>query len=353
MRRYVLGLLRGVVLAWISGCSDMPHPVTVDARMPQDADPDAAFDAEPDAPIDTPVDAPSTSPRCASGATALLDVAPKYINNLAISGDVLYVATYEYGGSGSVTNPAVLAIDVTTGAQVAEPLLTTTAAFLSTVGTDVYAADGTQAWLLRPGHAPVAVVTNRSGVMIATADATHFYWAELRTTESNVVLRQSKSGGTVEPVMTCDSAMALVVEGGNVYCGGFRGLVYAPTTGGAARDIPYVNGYPIVSMSGEGSEIYFANLTGGIYRMPLPTGPTELVKQHPQSDRYYGLALTSDYFYVTGYDLLRIHRATLEIETVYDALMSRMDPVVRNDTLYFAAQGQQATGLHYVMRCAD
>ncbi|HEY1557881.1 MAG TPA: hypothetical protein VGF94_23775, partial [Kofleriaceae bacterium] len=132
--------MRPVFVMWLScaiACGSASHGAS-DAPVADTAATDSARDgAVADASRDAP-DAASdvVSPTCATSPTILLDTTPSLITNMVEADGILFVATYS-GATGSV-----LAIDPTTGMQVATPLATTGEAGLSVSNGVVYAAEG-------------------------------------------------------------------------------------------------------------------------------------------------------------------------------------------------------------------
>lgn len=172
-----------------------PDTARSDARGP-DAPPDAPDDASPDA-------APDLSPACTTAPARLLDTSPRVIDSIAIAGGVLYVAAYQQDASGTISNPEVLAVDPSTGMQVAAPLSTTAGApHVGAAGATAYATEGCSGgsiWRLAAGQRPVEVVTGRPTPGVVAADDTHVYCAEQGTTPADTDVQFYRCFGISEP----------------------------------------------------------------------------------------------------------------------------------------------------------
>jgi sugar lactone lactonase YvrE len=244
----------------------------------------------------------------------------------------------------------VLAIDLSTGLPIGSPHATEAVMFLHSAEGVVYGADprGGVVWRFEPTMEPVPIVTDRVQPRTVTADTTHVYWAE----QSGSVFRIMLAGGVVEPVTTCTDARYLAVDDSHLYCARFLdgNVVRAPKSGGTAVAIA-PNGYPIVSMIPDGDTLFIATLKPRpqLFRVPMPDGPSQLVKELLVSGRYEGLAVTSDYFYMTDSDggVRRIHRVTNEDDRIHVGAFAVRDPVIHGGQLYFAKNDS------FVMHCVD
>lgn len=289
----------------------------------------------------------------------LVDASPRRITNIAAAGSVLYFAAYT-SNNGTISNAEVLAVDIATGAPVGTPLSTTGAPAVWAVGNDVYASDYSASgtiWKLQAPAAPVAVVTGRNKPGAVTADATHVYWAE-EVGSSTVVRRKAFANSTVEDVMTCASPRRLIVDATDLYCAPLQSSVLrAPKSGGQTVTIPVGSGYAVSSMVQDGTNLYVVNVYNypQLWRVPMPDGPASLVKQVPEIGRYEGLAISPTYFYTvdSNYGVRRIHRTSLDVDRIYNALFVTRAPLLANGRLYFLANNPQLAGPNYVMHCVD
>jgi hypothetical protein len=129
--------MRWLALAVLVACGggnaavDAPHGPPRDG--PLDGDVDAPVDGGPDAPPDAPFS--TVSPACATTPVPLIDVSPRRISNFVIAGNTVYLGVFRL--EATVVDTAVLAIDATTGAEVASPLGTTGVTSVWKVGADV------------------------------------------------------------------------------------------------------------------------------------------------------------------------------------------------------------------------
>jgi hypothetical protein len=332
------------------------------AAQPQDPLPDApAVDAAIDAPIDAPqigMDAPPPLP-CTSQQT-LLDVSPRQLGGIAVSGNVLYASVYKLEGT-TLSETAVLSIDLTTGNEAAPPHVTSAIVTLAAAGDDVYASEHAASgtiWRFRPGTPPTQVITGLSGPRVTTADGDYLYWTEQpASSTTGIVRRRLIAGGPIEDVMSCDGAMRLLVVGDDVFCAN-TGLTRAPKTGGGAiTSIPYAKqGYYITSMVADQSDIYFVNIYNNpqAYRVAAPNGPAVLLKQLETFGRFNGLALSGDHLYAIDQDtgLWRIHRTTGQADRILSTVLLDYDPVIWNGSIYFSSATLTSSGHPLVMHCA-
>lgn len=360
----------GVALILASGCKT-PHAVPTDGPDPDvaidvaiiDAMADAQVDAPPDAPVDAMVDsvpdAPSSSPACTSAPTTLLDVSPRTIVNMARSGDTLYVSAT---GDPFGTDALIYTIDLTTGTQPAAPLPTTGGIQLWPTDGDVfggeYLADGT-IWQFHPGSAPVSLVSHRDTPQAMTADGTYVYWSERGpgATSQNLVMRRLISGGPVEQVMSCSDTMRLVLDGPNLYCLYFTGVLRGLANGmGIPEGISYPDqGHPIFTIVKDGAALYFPAFgTGVLYRIATFGSAAVAVTTIANSPRIGGIATSSDYYYTSDIveGVRRTHRTSLVQESVYAGATAN-DPILWSNQLYFEAEDPQQGGMRLVKHCVN
>jgi hypothetical protein len=285
----------------------------------------------------------------------LVDVAPSRISNIARVGDTLYIGAYDHDYVTGDSNTRLLTYDLITGMPATDPIaFQSRPALWSGVGeawmTDYEAGS---IWRLRAGMSPEEIVTGRPRPGAVVAEGGYLYWSESvpPSTQQEVIKRRLITGGAVEPVTSCDSAMDLVVVGNDIYCAEILGGVVkrAPKAGGVATSIP-PSTYPIASMTGDGNDLYFVTLkpTAEVYRVPIPNGPAALVHEMTTPARYAGIAVSPTYVFITGDGgVRRIHRATSALSTSYGASPCVQDPVLWNNQLVFVKSDSQ------VLRCVD
>lgn len=325
-----------------SAVIDAPDP-------PRDAPTDARIDARPDAPPDAAPPLP-----CMTTPTVLYDAAPRQIGNIARAGDTLYVSAYQVNNQ-QVSDPVVVPIDLTSGVA-GTPFVPAVATGLWPADGDVYASEGAadgSIWRFHPGDAPTAVVTHRASPSAVTAAGGYVYWADAGGT----IQRQLITGGASQPVYACSPVRDLVVVGTDLYCvtGGtiLRGLA----AGGSMPDgIGGNDGYPILTMVGDGTTLYYINLAvfPELFKLPVFGSTATLASKLTTPGRYTGLALDGNELYTVGWDgLRRMDRTTFASQVVLSSTLMAGDPVVWNSKLYFTEEDPQQAGQRYVMHCVD
>jgi len=353
--------MRGWCVLVAIGCGSS-HRAAPSDGVTIDVDAAADTSAQPDAPADAMLS--TASPSCTTTPTILFDTSPSLISNIAQAGNILYVGTYN-GSSG-----AVLAIDPTTGSQVATPLTTTGTPRLSVSDNVVYVGDAASAgsiWKWVPGDAPSELVPGRPYPTTVTTDGTYVYWSEQDTTPPNdVIQRRLLTGTTITKVMSCNLAQDLFVVDGTLYCPAYLvgDILYALADGTSTstNSMGYApgamgTGYPIASTILDRTDLYFVNLYNNpeLYRAPLPAGPSVLLTESPDISRYSGLAATADYFYAVDIDrgIDQIRRSDNTVTTIYPVTGLADDPVLWNGQLYVAGSNPMLSGQRYVMHCID
>jgi hypothetical protein len=340
----------GMCLPGCSGCSD-PAVLRIDgaaadiSNEPDSALPDAVV-AEEDAPAAVDTYCVGTSPSCTTAPTTVLS-APisneHRLSNMAIVEDTLYMSTADLENPGSgfeVVAGRVTSVDLVGGTQAT--LLP------GTVEYSVWAADGWlyaaeytangTIWRLKPGVAPVALVTGRPTPHVVTADATHVYWTETLDSTTDVVKRRLISGGTVETVMNCRSAWALIVDDLNVYCEEFnQSLLRAPKAGATAVSIAS-SSYPYTGMVRCAQSLYATNVGQlTIQAVPMPDGPGSTFATVDGIGRFYGIAASAAHFYATplAAGIVRVSRADATYDVIAPDEASEGTPVLWNGQLFF------------------
>ncbi len=351
-------MVRGWLLVVIAACGDnnrtSPDDATTSTGPDMAAAADAAAVVDSTAVVDSSADSPADSapdaplpPSCAP----LIDVSPRRLSNLALSGQTLYTSAYNVNAQDEVSDVTVIAIDLATETEAAPPVTMSGAVTLwegQDASGDVYVSEflaGT-IWRFHPGTSPTPIVTGRPKPGIVTAEGGYLYWSEYSTTVGapGLIQRRLLTGGPIEFVMDCDRPLGLVVVGDQVYCG-TQYLQHAPKAGGGpVTGISYLHEYYITSMMEDGGSLYFVNMFNNpeLYRVTLPNGPAVVVDQLSTFGRYTGLAMTSDsYLTVDNFTgVRRIDRTTGATVRIHDAIGDQYDPLIWNNQLYFVASTQ-------------
>jgi hypothetical protein len=345
----------GLVVIGLVGCSSQ-HAAVDSGTDARNADADIGDDAAPDALFDASIDAPSfvASPACTTTPSIMFDSMTRQIGNIARSGNTLYVSAYAVVNS-TATDPVIIPIDLTTGTA-GTAFIPDHPVALWVGGGDVYAserADDGTIWRLHDGGSPVALVQHLPTPTVVTSDDAYVYWGEV----SGLVKRRALAGGAITPVTTCDPSRELVIRGDQLYCA-YNGFVFRTAKEGAGQPI-YMSStatqYPIAEMIQDGS-IYYITLDPmpDIFTVDTTTDAAVRLNQLTSIGRYYGIATSSDYFYISeGSGLRRMSRSTFASTVIAPATGAQANPIVWNGQLYFAMMNQQDPGLHYVMHCID
>lgn len=346
----------GLGLVALAACSS-PKSALSDAKLGDAVAIDAPWDARGDAAIDARRDAPPDAAPplpCMTAPAVLYDAAPRQIGNIARAGDTLYVSAYQVSNQ-QVSDPVVVPIDLATGVA-ATPFVPAAATGLWPGDGDVYAsenaADGS-IWRFHPGDAPAAVVTHRASPSAVTSAGGYVYWADA----GGIVQRQAIAGGAAEPVYPCSPVRDLVVVGTDLYCVSGGHILRGLAAGGSTPDgLGGNDSYPILTMVGDGTTLYFINLSPlpELYELPVFGSTATLASKLTTLGRYTGLALDGNELYIVAQDgLRRMDRTTFASQVALPSVLMAGDPVVWNSKLYFTEEDPQQAGQRYVMHCVD
>jgi hypothetical protein len=149
----------------------------------------------------------------------------------------------------------------------------------------------------------------------------------------------------------------VVVAGADVYCVYGGSILRGPAAGGGTPEaIGGTDSYPILTMVGDGTKLYFINLhpMPELFQLPLTSNIATRADQLPTPGRYTGLAIDGPTLYqAESHGLRKMDRATFTSSLIVPSIGISGDPVSWNAQLFFTQDDPVAAGLRYVMHCVD